>query len=472
MQTLRRIPSFLLLAAAAAAQVPAPDWAPATSPTSPSPRGFAAFAFDAARGRTVLFGGTDTPNYLGALGGTWTYDGVTWQQAATAQDPGARWAAACCYDPVRQVVVLFGGGVVNNQNSLADTWEWNGANWTRIVTPTNPGARTCSVMWFDAAAGKVVMFGGIRMGYGGSDLADTWTYDGVDWQPVATAIAPTSRYGMAAAYDPTRSRAVMYGGFGGGQSLGDTWEFDGANWTQAAPANTPPPLHYAAMVWSPTAGKCLLFGGRASTATISLRSDQTWTYDGANWVQQAPVTAPPARSNHALAFDAVRGQAVVFGGYGANGYLDATWEYGANPPAAVASSATMYGVGCGSPAMAFAPINNPVLGTLGQALITHAPTTVAGVAMGVSNTFSFPIPLPFELSSLGMPGCYLLQSAEIVGLGAAPATAATLRFQFLIPANSALAGQTFYLQSFALAPGYNPTQVVLSNGIAWRLGTS
>ena len=44
--------------------------------TSPSARGGSAMAYDAARGRVVLFGGADVDGT--PLGDTWTWDGTTW----------------------------------------------------------------------------------------------------------------------------------------------------------------------------------------------------------------------------------------------------------------------------------------------------------------------------------------------------------------------------------------------------------
>src|SRR5712691_820575 len=63
----------------------------------PSPRDAGSFAFDAATGTGVLFGG---------------FDGVT----------TFAWMAA--YEAVTQQVMLFG-------HSSAQTWTWNGATWQR-----------------------------------------------------------------------------------------------------------------------------------------------------------------------------------------------------------------------------------------------------------------------------------------------------------------------------------------------------
>ena len=127
-------------------------------------------------------------------------------------------------------------------------------------------------------------------------------------------------------------------------------------------------------------------------------------------------------------------------------------------------------VGCGAPALQFLPTANPVIGSSVGALVANAPTLFASVSLGASKTFSFPIALPFELGGIGMPGCYLLQSNEVFGLPASPATASTLQFHATIPFTPALVGLHYYLQAYCLAPGANATQVVASNGIDWLIG--
>src|SRR5882672_1673729 len=48
----------------------------------------------------------------------------------------------------------------------------------------------------------------------------------------------------------------------------------------------------------------------------------------ADWTQKLPANSPPARNSHAMAYDAARGQDVLFGGSGANnGLLSDTWVW-------------------------------------------------------------------------------------------------------------------------------------------------
>ena len=139
-----------------------------------------------------------------------------------------------------------------------------------------------------------------------------------------------------------------------------------------------------------------------------------------------------------------------------------------------AATANAYGAGCGSPALGFVPdaSGRPVLGQTGSATIVDAPTTFAAVAMGWSNLSFGPLPLPLPLDSIGMSGCSLLQSADILGLGTLPLSASTCSFSLAIPGVPSLIGMHLYLQAYAIAPGVNPLQIVISNGIDWVLGDS
>jgi hypothetical protein len=141
---------------------------------SPPPRVNHYLCFDAARGRVLLFGGHTNYSSNGVnLGDTWEWDGSAWSQHAPAQSPAPRPYHAMAYDAARGRVVLFGGGTTSQP--LNDTWEWDGTNWLQRTPTTSPTARLDTEMVFDAARGRVLLFGGF------ASPADTWDWDGNDW---------------------------------------------------------------------------------------------------------------------------------------------------------------------------------------------------------------------------------------------------------------------------------------------------
>jgi hypothetical protein len=89
-----------------------------------------ASAYDAARGRTVLFGGRPTDAT------TFEWDGTAWTQRRPAVSPSARYEHAMAYDAARGRVVLFGGQ--DPIGRLADTWEWDGSQWLQAMPAASP----------------------------------------------------------------------------------------------------------------------------------------------------------------------------------------------------------------------------------------------------------------------------------------------------------------------------------------------
>jgi hypothetical protein len=448
-----------------------PDWVQMTPANSPSDRARSATAYDSVMQKVVLFGGRGSSPF----NDTWQYDGVDWAQVTTANSPGARSLHVMAYDSVRQKMVVFGGA---GPAPLHDTWEYDGVDWM-LVTPTgnvSPSNRHSHAMVYDSARQMMVMFGG----YGSSFFDETWEYDGVGWTQITTANSPSSRMGHTMVYDSARGKVVLFGGRNSNSSWNnDTWEYDGSNWTQVVTASSPVARPRHAMAYDSTLQKVVMFGGYG---VGNIHLNDTWEYDGVTWTQMATASSPDVRYFHEMVYDSARGQMVMFGGadaapVGGGGpptgpweiYKGDTWEYGSG--SAVLSSAVTYGAGCGVPALGFSPTSNPIVGTTAGALITNAPTMFAGITFGYSDTTFNGLPvLPYSLASIGMSGCYLLQSNEIFGLPVTPVTASTLQFDTAIPLNTALLTQQFYIQAYALAPGANAAQIVTSNGIAWTIG--
>jgi hypothetical protein len=200
------------------------NWTQKSPATSPPARVWAAMTYDSVRGRMVLFGG-DGPN--GRLADTWVYDGGTWTQMNPASSPTPRDGPAMAFDPARGRAVLFGGH--DSTSRLADTWEWDGANWMQIPTTTTPSSRFWESLAFDTQRGKIVLFGGDH--FQPNDLGesnDTWEWDGSQWTHDFPAAAPPIRAGQSMAYDAARGRMVVFGGWNAATSpatiYGDTWE--------------------------------------------------------------------------------------------------------------------------------------------------------------------------------------------------------------------------------------------------------
>src|SRR5580704_17181410 len=88
------------------------------------------------------------------------------------------------------------------------------------------------------------------------------------------------------------------------------------NWTQKSPAASPPVREGHAMAYDSAHGQVVLFGG--DTGTVNAFLNDTWVWDGTTWTQKSPQNSPPARYQHAMAYDSAHGQVVLFGGLNGN----------------------------------------------------------------------------------------------------------------------------------------------------------
>jgi len=298
----------------------------------PSPRAAHAMAFDTANKAVLLFGGTAAGNQT--LGDTWSWDGEDWTQLEDIGPP-ARAQHTMAYDSARQRTVLFGG--VSQDGEFGDTWEWDGSSWTQIQD-TGPRPRLSHAMTFDSVRNRVVLFGGTHVNTNVEN--DTWEWDGSDWSQVEDS-GPAARAGHSMAFDSVRSRTVLFGGAAGQTVFGDTWEWDGNLWKQVQDMGPSPATEGSMVFRSQTSA---LFGGISATSKVQGRKmfGLTWEWNGSHWTARQDIGVG-ARYEHAMAFDGVRGRVVVFGGRGIAadeqnadaGLRGDTWEHvdaPANPP--------------------------------------------------------------------------------------------------------------------------------------------
>ncbi len=291
------------------------SWTQAKPIDSPPARSEFSLAFDAVRGATLLFGGSDSNGvYFRDL---WRWNGTDWTLIANGGGPSARAAPGMAFDAIRGVVVLHGGGAPGGD--LFDTWEWNGTAWS-LKTPLNstPPIADGTAMAFDEFRGVSVLLGGYLLPPASTDTNQTWEWNGQFWIRRLVGGPPGIAY-HSMAYDSWRHRTVV---FGGAPYLSGTWEWDGIVWHLRTPTNAPSPRARSTMAFDSLRGVTVLFSGDANTPA------DTWEWDGSNWSARATAIHPTARYSHAMAFDWIRGVCVLFGGQNAfNVANNETWEW-------------------------------------------------------------------------------------------------------------------------------------------------
>ncbi len=196
------------------------NWTQQFPSVSPPPRVTGQMAYDPVIRRVVMFGGYGAGGYLGD---TWVWDGTTWTEANPQLNPAPREWAAMAYDNNSKTVILFGGTNDWDSDASGDTWSWNGRTWKVLSPATAPSRRAAADMAFDPALNAVVLFGGALNAKWQTTAADTWTWNGTDWTQINPTTTPYDRYNFGMAYDPAVKGMMMFGGFSSGPALNDTW---------------------------------------------------------------------------------------------------------------------------------------------------------------------------------------------------------------------------------------------------------
>ena len=185
--------------------------------------------------------------------------------------------------------------------------------------------------------------------YGRFTTNDMWRWFGTNgWSRWDCPNPPPPRAQHAMAYDSKRERLVVFGGMYNDRRTnivyGDTWEWDGSQWEQRFPSNSPPARYNHTMAFDSVRGETLLIGGYLNAPEVN----QTWAWDGTNWFLRSTNVPPRLTDTYlgpysvyngvAMTFDEHHGAAVLFGPFGSSTYQVWEWNAGSwfnkNPAAA------------------------------------------------------------------------------------------------------------------------------------------
>lgn len=255
-----------------------PSSPPVANCSPPPARAFGSLAYDSSHKQVVLFGGLGNEEFSD----TWIWNGICWSQATTAAAPSPRSYAASAFNAATGTVFLYGGRDATNA-FLFDAWTWDGSTWNQVNTAGGPNL-VLPVAAFDPLTNNVVVFG-LTADY---KSVQTWTWDG-SWQQRQPQTSPTPRVSTAMAYDPVSRRVLLFGGRNPGDLsyLGDTWFWDGSNWSVLNPNSGPSTRQDASMASVPSG--VLLYGG----VQPGLRNTDTWLWNGTSWQQVMTQHSPP-----------------------------------------------------------------------------------------------------------------------------------------------------------------------------------
>lgn len=296
-----QIPSPSQTAVVSSSRSPAPAITPGptASPTQNNcgavgpcpPENGPAQVFDPVRREILSFGGWDYPNgQLKVFDTTWRYKDGRWAQLHPVHVPPARDTADIVFDAKNGVVVMYGGrdvpqavaagrgGEVGQITYSADTWTWNGSDWTQL-SPAHFPVFFVPDIAFDAVRQNVVLLGSVGH-------METWTWDGVDWTPQVRSDGlpqPVVRQ-TRLSYDPATRKVMCFGGRNDtGETLSNPWVWDGTTWSKLAGVTAPNIYYFGPTVSEGTGNTLLIFDWQTHT---------TWRWNGSSFARLSPAHEP------------------------------------------------------------------------------------------------------------------------------------------------------------------------------------
>lgn len=334
--------------------------------------------FDPNSGELIIFGGFKTlTSPVVETNDVWVLTNANrkggrraWIQLHPTGDvPPPLAAASAVYDPYKNVMIVFGGQIMNSsgsQQSISSTWLLTNANGTGATRPNwkalgdmevTPTPRQNHQAVYDPVSNSMIVFGGLNSQPNPNPLlpntlslpSDVWVLENATpttppstptWESGATI--PSPRQGFAAVYDGTS--IFVLGGctaaeFGCSTPSSDylvlSNPFSNAErspfWSPPQPIQGGPAgmWQFSSVAYLPTTKSIVVFGGRqpdppppgAVATFFGAFTQQTWMlnnlYGGAPYWTEISAGSPPSprgQSVPPVLYDPSTARMMVFGG--------------------------------------------------------------------------------------------------------------------------------------------------------------
>jgi hypothetical protein len=280
--------------------------------TPPAPRMGHAAVYDPVRDRMIVHGGYAKAGDIYALHGQYALqfgDTLRWAPLETADSSALdRNFHSATYDPVRDRVLVFGGCEFDTYGSVWELTLGDTVRWRELVPEgSGPANRRSHSTVYDPVRDRLIVYGGDTQRFWGTGsvlLDDVWALqlaDSVHWEPVTMDGPPAGvRCEHQALWDAAFGRMIVFGGNSVAESSelnDDTWQavWDGAHPVAVGLAAASVEADGVHLTWA-----C---AGLAGPATVERRDgDGPWHAlggvlpDAAGRVSWCDVTVEPGRS--------------------------------------------------------------------------------------------------------------------------------------------------------------------------------
>ena len=165
---------------------------------------------------------------------------------------------------------------------------------------------------FPLASGEAV-FDVATGNYVGLNVSRTLTGDGETW----AIFDPTNNNPLqppfgGLVYDGLTKNVLAFSiGGRASDSQSETWTWDGSTWTHLHPPKQGPVrLNVLSLAYDAVMGNVILFGGWGVGGHVF---NDTWSWDGITWTELNPASSPPPTDTPTTAYDPVTKSIILFG---------------------------------------------------------------------------------------------------------------------------------------------------------------
>lgn len=227
-------------------------------------------------------------------------------------------------------LLVVGGQTIagNSQVWFGDTWifDTESTGWHQVGSLPQRGQLALATdgsrpLAFGGYAGGTAVYGDVRR-----LMDDTWVRH--VWMRPEDGSPPSARAGSVMAYDTESELFVLFGGdvapFDARLPTNETWTFDGVDWVERSPELSPRPKSEG----HPTLFELTLaYDSAADRSILLIGGDETWAYDANTdtWEERA---APGLDADFmgAAAYHGGMGRVIAYGGAPTSGSQE-TWAY-------------------------------------------------------------------------------------------------------------------------------------------------
>lgn len=437
-----------------------PRWDPVTVNARPPAVRFQALAVDPVRQELIQFGGRDIDVFAGPIfDETWAWSHGAWRQLQPVHHPSARSSSAMTHLP-GSGLLLFGGVVeLIGGTILDDTWLWDGADWHAVATATRPDGVSRPVLVTDEVRGDVFLFDAQL------DGSRMWRWSAGDWTPFLENPRPVDV--SAALWNPSDGEIVVRSLARGG--LETMWSWDGNQWVTRWAGQM---SFLIGVTFGADADVGGIVGTYVETGSAGL-ANRTRLWRAGSWASLTPAPdLPPGSYFVSMSQDPDTGRVLGFSADATGPYWTLDLDAGS-----VSAEFGFHGAGCtGSAGTAGISAVGGSLPRFGETFVceiaplpTHRLAVTWGLIGRSDDHSSWGVPLPIDLTRIGMARClqrtsaewdFRLQNEQGRALWSIP-----------VPSDGALEGVELFLQAVVLDPAANPRGIVLSDSARMRIGS-